>query len=155
MEKLRRGNEVRVRRDKVAVIGRGAFVRTFCHCLSFFFLFFILSLPLSSTMQSSLLLRARAPVSSPRSVTTPKRSAAVMPLAATAVPTEVIFIYFPPPHLSGFRRLIREIGRNAPRSGLLLDALIGPVPLEQSTNIEQWPSLFERLSSVLASASEM
>ena len=39
-------------------------------------------------MQSSLLLRARAPVSSPRSVTTPKRSAAVMPLAATAVPTE-------------------------------------------------------------------
>ena len=102
MEKLRRGNEVRVRRDKVAVIGRGAFVRTFCHCLSFFFLFFILSLPLSSTMQSSLLLRARAPVSSPRSVTTPKRSAAVMPLAATAVPTAVIFIYFPPPPFEWF-----------------------------------------------------
>lgn len=45
-------------------------------------------------MQSSLLLRARAPL-----ITAPKRGAAVKPLAATAVPTEVIsllvFLEFP------------------------------------------------------------
>lgn len=75
--------------------------RTFCFPLSlrFSFLLFLVSL-LSSTMQSSLLLRARAPVSSSRSAAAPKRGAAVKPLAATAVPTEVnlssyFFKWFP------------------------------------------------------------
>ena len=55
--------------------------------------------PPSTTMQSSLLLRSRAPI-----VVAPKRGAAVKPLAATAVPTEVNLFFLSFYFSSRFRR---------------------------------------------------
>ena len=91
------------------------------------------SLPSSSssspltTMQSSLLLRARAPL-----VTAPRRGAAVKPLAATAVPTEVnspfCFLF----SLEVPETAIRGSASNASRPGLVVDASIDTRPLKQS-----------------------
>ena len=55
--------------------------------ISLLFPYFRFLLLRQTEMQSSLLLRARAPA-----VSAPRRGAAVKPLAATAVPTEVIFV---------------------------------------------------------------